>query len=344
MVFVKNVQRNRLCEVSVKTLSKLFSVFALLLLPGIFTACRGEEKSETAGKEKIKIVVTTFPVYDWVCDIVKDKADVELLINSGADLHSWNPSAKDIIKVTGKDTDLFVYIGGESDFWVNKLIPQMETNGVQYFSIMKENVNLLEPMEEHEHDHSHEESEGEEAEGFDPDEYDEHMWLSLKRVPLFIESIAEKISEVDEKNADFYLKNAKIIASEKKAVYEKYCSEVEKCSNKIIVIADRNPFVYLACDLGLEIHAAFHGCSADTEASFDVVLELVSIIEENNLSAVACCDVKNRLSETVNTAVKTRDLNVVVLDSMQGKIQDDKTYDSIMADNLEKIKMVLASE
>lgn len=344
MVFVKNVQRNRLCEVSVKTLSKLFSVFALLLLPGIFTACRGEEKSETAGKEKIKIVVTTFPVYDWVCDIVKDKADVELLINSGADLHSWNPSAKDIIKVTGKDTDLFVYIGGESDFWVNKLIPQMETNGVQYFSIMKENVNLLEPMEEHEHDHSHEESEGEEAEGFDSDGYDEHIWLSLKRVPLFIESIAEKISEVDEKNADFYLMNAKIIASEKKAVYEKYCSEVEKCSNKIIVIADRNPFVYLACDLGLEIHAAFHGCSADTEASFDVVLELVNIIEENNLSAVACCDVKNRLSETVNTAVKTRDLNVVVLDSMQGKIQDDKTYDSIMADNLEKIKMVLASE
>ena len=327
-----------------KTLSKLFSVFALLLLPGIFTACRGEEKSETAGKEKIKIVVTTFPVYDWVCDIVKDKADVELLINSGADLHSWNPSAKDIIKVTGKDTDLFVYIGGESDFWVNKLIPQMETNGVQYFSIMKENVNLLEPMEEHEHDHSHEESEGEEAEGFDPDEYDEHIWLSLKRVPLFIESIAEKISEVDEENSDFYLKNAKIIASEKKAVYEKYCSEVEKCSNKIIVIADRNPFVYLACDLGLEIHAAFHGCSADTEASFDVVLELVNIIEENNLSAVACCDVKNRLSETVNTAVKTRDLDVVVLDSMQGKIQDDKTYDSIMVDNLEKIKMVLASE
>lgn len=344
MVFVKNVQRNRLCEVSVKTLSKLFSVFALLLLPGIFTACRGEEKSETAGKEKIKIVVTTFPVYDWVCDIVKDKADVELLINSGADLHSWNPSAKDIIKVTGKDTDLFVYIGGESDFWVNKLIPQMETNGVQYFSIMKENVNLLEPMEEHEHDHGHEESEGEEAEGFDSDGYDEHIWLSLKRVPLFIESIAEKISEVDEKNADFYLMNAKIIASEKKAVYEKYCSEVEKCSNKIIVIADRNPFVYLACDLGLEIHAAFHGCSADTEASFDVVLELVNIIEENNLSAVACCDVKNRLSETVNTAVKTRDLNVVVLDSMQGKIQDDKTYDSIMAENLEKIKMVLASE
>lgn len=327
-----------------KTLSKLFSVFALLLLPGIFTACRGEEKSETAGKEKIKIVVTTFPVYDWVCDIVKDKADVELLINSGADLHSWNPSAKDIIKVTGKDTDLFVYIGGESDFWVNKLIPQMESNGVQYFSIMKENVNLLEPMEEHEHDHSHEESEGEEAEGFDSDEYDEHIWLSLKRVPLFIESIAEKISEVDEENSDFYLMNAKIIASEKKAVYEKYCSEVEKCSNKIIVIADRNPFVYLACDLGLEIHAAFHGCSADTEASFDVVLELVNIIEENNLSAVACCDVKNRLSETVNTAVKTRDLNVVVLDSMQGKIQDDKTYDSIMADNLEKIKMVLASE
>lgn len=342
MVFVKNVQRNRLCEVVVKIFSKLFSVCALLTFLGIFTACKGEGKSEAAGKGKIKIVVTTFPVYDWVCDIVKDKADVELLINSGADLHSWNPSAKDIIKVTGKDTDLFVYIGGESDFWVSKLIPQMEANGVQYFSIMKNNVELLEPMEEH--DHNHEESEGEESEDFNPDEYDEHIWLSLKRVPLFIESIAEKISEVDEENSDFYLMNAKLIASEKNALYEQYCSEVEKCTNKTIVLADRNPFVYLSCDLGLEIHAAFHGCSADTEASFDVVLELVKIIEEKNLSAVACCDIKNRLSETVNTAVKSRDLNVVVLDSMQGKIQDKQTYDSIMTENLKKIKLALESE
>ena len=287
-------------------------------------------------------MVTTFPVYDWVCDIVKDKADVELLINSGADLHSWNPSAKDIIKVTGKDTDLFVYIGGESDFWVSKLIPQMEANGVQYFSIMKNNVELLEPMEEH--DHNHEESEGEESEDFNPDKYDEHIWLSLKRVPLFIESIAEKISEVDEENSDFYLMNAKLIVSEKNILYEQYCSEIEKCTNKTIVLADRNPFVYLSCDLGLEIYAAFHGCSADTEASFDVVLELVKIIEEKNLSAVACCDIKNRLAETVNNAVKSRDLNVVVLDSMQGKIQDKQTYDSIMTENLKKIKLALESE
>lgn len=342
MVFVKNVQRNRLCEVVVKIFSKLFSVCALLTFLGIFTACKGEGKSEASGKGKIKIVVTTFPVYDWVCDIVKDKADVELLINSGADLHSWNPSAKDIIKVTGKDTDLFVYIGGESDFWVSKLIPQMEVNGVQYFSIMKNNVELLEPMEEH--DHNHEESEGEESEDFNPDKYDEHIWLSLKRVPLFIESIAEKISEVDEENSDFYLMNAKLIVSEKNTLYEQYCSEIEKCTNKTIVLADRNPFVYLSCDLGLEIHAAFHGCSADTEASFDVVLELVKIIEEKNLSAVACCDIKNRLSETVNTAVKSRDLNVVVLDSMQGKIQDKQTYDSIMTENLKKIKIALESE
>lgn len=342
MVFVKNVQRNRLCEVVVKIFSKLFSVCALLTFLGIFTACKGEGKSEASGKGKIKIVVTTFPVYDWVCDIVKDKADVELLINSGADLHSWNPSAKDIIKVTGKDTDLFVYIGGESDFWVSKLIPQMEANGVQYFSIMKNNVELLEPMEEH--DHNHEESEGEESEDFNPDKYDEHIWLSLKRVPLFIESIAEKISEVDEENSDFYLMNAKLIASKKNALYEQYCSEIEKCTNKTIVLADRNPFVYLSCDLGLEIHAAFHGCSADTEASFDVVLELVKIIEEKNLSAVACCDIKNRLSETVNNAVKSRDLNVVVLDSMQGKIQDKQTYDSIMTENLKKIKLALESE
>lgn len=338
-----------LCEVSMKKFFISITALILFSLSGIFTACRSEQKPEVDEKSKIKIVVTTFPLYDWVCNIVEDNADVELLINSGTDLHSWNPAAKDILKITGKDTDLFIYIGGESDFWVDKLIPQMKANEVQYFSIMKENVELLEPMGDHDHDHGHEESEDVEAgvdgrETFDPDEYDEHIWLSIKRAPLFVKSIAEKIAEVDEENAEFYLTNAKRYAALKETEYNAWHSEFEKCSDKTIVIADRNPFVYLACDLGLDVHSAFHGCSADSEASFEVMLELQKVIEKNELSSIVCCDKVNRIAETINKNIKSRNLEIVVLDSMQAKVSQDKTYDSIMNENLEKLSKILKAE
>lgn len=346
--------------------TKFLAVIFLVSLSGIFTACGNDKKSAAESKEKIKIVTTIYPIYEWVKNIVQDKADVQLLISSGTDLHSWQPAMKDIALITGDDTDLFIYNGGESDFWVKKLIPKMEANGVQYFSVMKENVALLEPMGEHHHerdeydeyahdedgdhdeyahDEDHDEADDhDEAEEFDPDEYDEHIWLSVKRMPLFVNSLAEKIAEVDEANADFYLSNAHSYASECSASYKKYSEHIENLSNKTIVIADRNPFVYLASDLGLEVYAAFHGCSADSEASFDVVVGLVNVIEEKNIGVVVCCDVKNRIAETIDSNVKSRKLDIVVLDSMQAKISDDRNYNSIMIENLEKIKKILSTE
>ena len=163
-------------------------------------------------------------------------------------------------------------------------------------------------------------------------------------MPLFVNSLAKKIAEVDEANADFYLSNAHSYASECSAVYKKYSELIENLSNKTIVIADRNPFVYLASDLGLEVYAAFHGCSADSEASFDVVVGLVNVIEEKNIGVVVCCDVKNRIAETIDSNVKSRKLDIVVLDSMQAKISDDRNYNSIMIENLEKIKKILSTE
>ena len=335
--------------------TKFLAVIFLVSLSGIFTACGNDKKSAAESKEKIKIVTTIYPIYEWVKNIVQDKADVQLLISSGTDLHSWQPAMKDIALITGDDTDLFIYNGGESDFWVKKLIPKMEANGVQYFSVMKENVALLEPMGEHRHErdeydeYAHDEDHDEdgdhdEVEEFDPDEYDEHIWLSVKRMPLFVNSLAEKIAEVDEANADFYLSNAHSYASECSASYKKYSEQIENLSNKTIVIADRNPFVYLASDLGLEVYAAFHGCSADSEASFDVVVGLVNVIEEKNIGVVVCCDVKNRIAETIDSNVKSRKLDIVVLDSMQAKISDDRNYNSIMIENLEKIKKILSTE
>lgn len=328
-------------------------IFALVAIcgAGIFTSC-GEKNKAPEAKEKIKIVAETFPIYDWIKNIAGDKCDVELLINSGTDLHSWQPAAKDILTLTGKETDLFVFLGGESDFWVRKLMAQMDANGVQRFSIMESNLVLLEPMGVHDHHHHGEAENDEDAhesedaveehdEGFDPDEYDEHIWLSLKRVPAFVNSIAEKVAELDPENADFYFENATSYAEKIDGLYKEAMAVVENSPCKTIVIADRNPFVYLECDLGLETFAAFHGCSSDTEASFDVILGLQKKVEEKKLSSIVCSDAENRLAQTIAENIKSKKLNIKTLNSMQTKISDGETYYSIMKWNVEQLKEIL---
>lgn len=313
-----------------------------IFLCGIFTSCSDEKKNESTSENKLQIVVSTYPLYDWVKNIVQDKADVNLLINSGTDFHSWQPGVKDIISVTGKDTDLFIYVGGESDFWVEDLISEMDKNGVKHFSVMKENQELLEPMEEHDHEHghSHDDSENNHNEDFDPDEYDEHIWLSLQRAPDFIISIAHKIAESDMENEFFYISNCNNYIERIQQLYLDAREVVEDSPHKLMVITDRNPFKYLFTDLQVQSYAAFHGCSADTEASFDVIIKLVDIIKENNLTKIVISETGNeKLADTVkkNKSIKIED--VVVLNSLQGG--QTESYLDVMAGNIEKLRKIL---
>lgn len=323
---------------------KSIVLFSITFCCGIFSACK--DKSGPAGtvheKEKLKIVASTYPVYDWIKNITGDRCDLTLLVDSGSDLHSWNPSAKDIVTITGKETDLFVYVGGESDFWVEKLISQMDKNGVVHFSVMEQNQGLLEPIDEHEHDEDCEHHHGDEkADGFDPDEYDEHIWLSLKRVPVFIESIAVKIGELDFENRDYYMQNCKAYCSEITALYDKAVAVCENSAEKTIVIADRHPFKYFADDLGLDVTAAFHGCSSDTEASFDVVVKLASVMDQKNLSVIFITETgTDKLAKTVIGQMKNHDVEIKTLNALQGKVGANKNYLSVMKDNIEIIEQL----
>lgn len=347
----------------------LIALSFVLMLCGIFIAAgcskknneSGISKTETDGSktkvsEKINVVTTVYPVYDWIKNICGDAANVEYIIGCGTDLHSFTPSAKDIIKVTGKETDLFVYIGGESDFWIEKISDRFETNGVPALNLMKENKSVLVCEEEHEHhhhhdgehceecehEHEHEHAEHEHEHHHEGEAFDEHIWLSVKRAPVFINSICEKLCSIDSENAEVYKKNAEEYCKELAKLDKGFNDAVKNAKDKTIILADRNPFRYLSEDYGLNIVAAFHGCSAETEASFETITRLADEANEHKVSFVLRTDTGT--DEIANTVIKNCEeckVAIMILNGMQGPSMEGKSYLDIMRGNVKVITALL---
>lgn len=344
----------------------LIGLSFVLLLCGIFIAAGCSKKNNESGiskteidgsktkvSEKINVVTTVYPVYDWIKNICGDAANVEYIIGCGTDLHSFTPSAKDIIKVTGKDTDLFIYVGGESDFWIEKLHDKMKANGVASLNLMQVNKEILIAEEEHHH-HHHDHEHCEECEHDhenEKNEYDEHVWMSIEKAMKFVDCICEKLCEVDGENTervDLYKKNAADYKNKLDEINMKFAAVTEKGTlyetpeqilDTTIIVADRNPFVYLAEDYCLNIAAAFHGCSAETEASFETIMKLAHEADKHNVKAIVITETGNdKIAKTVIENCKNKDLKIVTLNAMQGKMQKDETYLSVMEENLKVIR------
>lgn len=342
---------------------KTFIVYLVLslLVIGIFTACKNKNNfsNKKDDNDKLKIVCTIFPIYDWVKNIVQDRAQIELLLDSGTDIHNWQPSVQDIILITNK-TDVFIHTGGESDFWVNKLLPKMKENSVFDFSIMKENQSSLEHSEqEHHHhhesddEHNHHEHEFENHENnygeqdndeFEPNEFDEHIWLSIKRAPIFVQSITEMLCQLQPANADFFKINCQNYCKQLYDLDKEFSKTINSFENKIIVLADRNPFRYFEKDYNIELEAAFSGCSSDSQASFQVVKRLIDFTVENKVESIAITETgDSRLAKTIISDANITDGKIYVLNSLQGKIEIDNNYIKLMQENLEIIKEILAN-
>ena len=173
-------------------------VFALM------TSCSGPKQD----KKKISIVTTIFPEYDWVNQILGDRkteVDVNLLLDKGVDLHSYQATVDDMVKIT--TCDMFIYVGGESDAWADKMIKESGNDKMVVVNLLEvlgekaKEEEHKEGMQEEEHDHDHDDHEEE-------TEYDEHVWLSLKNASLFCSYIARKLGEIDKENKDVYADNA----------------------------------------------------------------------------------------------------------------------------------------
>lgn len=324
----------------------LVAVLAVCALSGCGTSKSGEDTKD----KKIKIVTTIFPEYDWVMQILgdkADKADVTMLLDKGVDLHSYQPSTADIAKIS--EADVFIYVGGESDEWVEDVLKEAKNKKLKVINLMDvmgdkaKEEEVKEGMQPEEEEHAEEAKDGKEEEEV---EYDEHVWLSLKNAKIFTKKIADVLSEVDKDNAKTYQANYESYAKKLDDLDKKYADAVASAKNKTLVFGDRFPFRYLVNDYGLDYYAAFVGCSAESEASFETVTFLAKKIDELGLGNVLTIEGKNhKIAKTVVDNTKNKNQKVLTLDSMQSTtakdVKDGATYLGIMEKNLEVLKEAL---
>lgn len=343
----------------------LVSVMAMASLL-VFSACGGKkvdiesedtplsdsvEVSEDALAEngdRLKIVTTIFPEYDWVCQILgdkKDDSDVYMLLDNGVDLHSYQPTAEDIMNIA--DCDMFIYVGGESDEWVEDALKEKVNNDMVVINLLDvlgdevKEEEVVEGMEAEEE----EEAEGEEGEEEDV-EYDEHVWLSLKNAQTLCVEIGEKLGEIDPENKDIYAQNTSAYVSELKNLDNKYAEAVAGADVNTVLFGDRFPFRYMTDDYGLNYYAAFVGCSAETEASFETIVFLSGKVDELGLSTVLTIEgADHKIAETIVQNTQSKDQQILTLDSMQSTTKNDvsngASYLSIMESNLEVLEKAL---
>lgn len=306
-------------------------LFALLL-----TACGngGTLKSE----DRLQIVATVFPQYDWVRQILgEQEADVTLLLDNGVDLHSYQPTADDILTVS--NCDLFLYVGGESDGWVEDVLAQAANKDMVA-------INLLDAL-------GSSAKEEEVVEGMEADEeeeeetaYDEHIWLSLKNAGTLCQTIADALCKLDADHADTYRANVAAYQQQLAALGGEYQAAVDDAKQKTLLFGDRFPFRYLADDYGLNYYAAFSGCSAETEASFETITFLAGKVDELQLRTVLTLEGSDqKIAQTIIDNTQSKDQQILSMDSMQSvtatRVADGASYLDIMKSNLTALQAAL---
>lgn len=324
---------------------------ALLVAAGMFTGCGASEKP-TAQGDKLKIVTTIFPEYDWTREILGDQSErteVTMLLDNGVDLHSYQPTADDLIKIA--ECDLFIYVGGESDGWVESALASTSNPDravINLIDTLGDSVKLeevVEGMQETEHDHEEDEDLAHDADEQET-ETDEHVWLSLRNAQAVCQKIAEKLGEIDPEHEQAYTQNALAYIDQLAALDAKYQAAVDAANNKTLVFGDRFPFRYLTEDYGLDYYAAFVGCSAETEASFETIRFLAEKTDALGLSHVLTIENPNhKIAETVVANTSGKNQQVLSMDSMQSVTSKDvaagATYLSIMEHNLDVLTQAL---
>ena len=316
-------------------LKKLMTgVLAAFMLAG----CAPKQQQNTT---KLKIVATTFPQYDWIREIIgKDNTnvDLQLLMKNGGDLHSYQPTAGDIANIA--DANLFVYVGGESDEWVDDALKEKTNKDMKVVNMMQ---TLGDDIDEEEGGLEKESEDHEEI------EYDEHVWLSLKRAQKIVKAIADELGELDSTNAKKYQENAEAYIAKLAALDKSYESTVNTVKNKTWIFADRMPFHYLAKDYGITTYAAFNGCSTETNASFNTIVSLAKYADElgiKHIMTIEGSDKKLAKAVIENTTDKNQD--ILTLNSLQSVSQSDidkgLTYYGAMEENLKVLAQSFNTE
>ena len=362
-----------------RLLGRLLAVLLslLLILPGL-AGCQ-QQRAQFADDDRLSIVCTVFASYDWTRQILGAfSSDVSLsfLYDSGVDLHSFQPSIDDMVQIT--KCDLLIYVGGESDDWLYDAIAQSSNSSlvsICLLDILGDSARYEEPSIGSGGNDGGNAVGGGDAVGSGSDklsgnntlgsnsaptdihpssetetstelELDEHVWLSLRNAQVFCLAICEALTELDATHAAHYTQNTTDYIARLTTLDSNYQSAVNASAKDTILVADRFPFCYLASDYGLAYHAAFSGCSADTEASLSTIIYLADWINQLELEVVLVTESSNQaIARTVISNTGSKDMRILVLNSMQSVTAADAAaganYLDLASDNLEVLKEAL---
>ena len=329
---------------------------------------------EKGNSNKISIVCTTFPQYDWVKNILGEEAErfnVTLLLDNGVDMHSYQPAVKDI--ATAGSSNLFIYVGGESDTWVEDALKEAKNKDLKAINLMETLGNsvkeeeVVEGMQEERESlgHSHEKSSKEKQEqtqkeshensqeingqkeaADEEQEYDEHIWLSIRNAEIMVKNIEKAIEQLDSDNAKVYQTNAENYIKKLDTLDKQYANTIQNAKYKAILFGDRFPFRYMADDYDLKYYAAFAGCSAETMAGFETVTFLAKKADELRLPVILTIENSDgRIAEAVKSNTTKKNQKILAMNSLQSvtkeQIADGITYLQVMQENLSVLSEAL---
>ena len=312
-------------------IKKIFCIcLALVMLLASAVACSPKDDG------RITVICTVFPLYDWTRQIVGDNENIEvkLLISDGADLHSYQPTADDIIAID--QAELVVRVGGVSDSFLNELLKNEKEKDISL--IHAEGMTVRHISKE---SHSHE--------GEDPHDHadDEHIWLSIKNAKASVSAICDALCDLDGENAESYRKNTEEYSAVLDDLHGRFEETVLNGSRKKLLFADRCPFVYLTEDYGIEYAAAFEGCTTEADATFETVTRLASTLDNWKLPYVCVTESGDtELAKSIINASKSKNAQILVFDSMQSVSVSDAakgvSYTGIMEENLKVLATALS--
>ena len=329
-------------------MKKIYSLACAIFVAALFAlvACNDAPQNNTTKESKLSVVTTIFPEFSWAKSILGDQTnsvDFALLIKNGIDLHSFKPTAQDIAKIAS--ADMVIYVGGESDEWIEKALEATPKKGRTEINLMKvlgdrvkaeEVVEGMQAEEEHEHHHHDEEVEN-----------DEHVWLSLKNAEIIVNKIAEELSKLDAVHATVYKQNADAYIAQIQSLDKEYREAVNGAARKTVLFGDRFPFRYLVDDYGIKYYAAFVGCSAESEASFETIAFLAGKMDAESLPVIFTIENSNdKIAKAVLAASKnSKSAQILSINSMQSiteaQIAGGIDYLSLMKSNLDVLKKAL---
>lgn len=278
-----------------KKFSLIFLIFFIFSLSGCVN-----KLSNNDGSKKINVVTTIFPQYDFTRQIAKDKVNLKMLIPPGAESHSYEPTPQDIINI--QKSDLFIYVGGENDEWIDNILNSMDTSEKTIISLIdcvdtcEENFETIAPDQEEKH--------------HETKEIDEHVWTSPINAAKITEKISESLCKLDSKNSDFYTQNTSEYVKQLKSLDISFRKVVSNAKRNTLIFGDRFPFRYFVEEYGLNYYAAFPGCASQTDTNATKMAFLIDKIKENNIPVVLKMELSNEniaksLAEATNKKVLT---------------------------------------